>query len=162
MPNVSHEQVARVAGAVGLEARLRTYPGPDPIRDAGHAKLIGRLRARLAPGLVLRTEVPLPNAGDLRALDGVVDRLVGVDSRLPVEAETRISDIQAQSRRLMTKVRDAGFEHLLLVVADTRHNRAAVHVARASLADLFPISARVALAALRDGRHPGGSALVLL
>jgi transcriptional regulator with XRE-family HTH domain len=162
MPNVSHHQVARVAAAVGLDARLRLYPGPDPIRDAGHVRLIERLRARLGAGLILRMEVPLPIDGDPRALDAVLDRLIGLDRRLPVEVETRISDLQAQYRRLMLKVRDAGFEHLLLVVADTRRNREAVRAAPDLLRVLFPVSGRNALAALREGRHPGGSALVLL
>jgi transcriptional regulator with XRE-family HTH domain len=161
LATVSIDQIARVAAVVGLDARLRVYPGPDPIRDAAQVALLERLRARLPSTVRMRTEVPLPIPGDLRALDGVLDRLTG-DKRLPVEAETRLHDAQAQTRRQMLKIRDAGFDHLLVVVSDTRRNREAVRAAETVLREMFPLSARQALAALGAGRHPGGSAIVLL
>lgn len=156
-------QLARIGAVVGFDVRVRAYPGPDPLRDTGQIRLLDRLRRRLHPGLALRTEVALPIAGDLRAWDGWIDGLVSGAGRtvgLPVEAETRLADFQAQTRRLILKMRDGGAEHALLVVADTRSNRAAVAGARAAASDLFPVSARSAFAALADGTHPGGSALV--
>jgi hypothetical protein len=65
-------------------------------------------------------------------------------------------------RRLHLKLRDAGLEHLLLVIADTRANRAAIGAAGALVAASFPVPPRRALQALTAGEHPGGSALVFL
>ena len=79
-----------------------------------------------------------------------------------MEAETRIADYQAQNRRLTLKMRDAGFVHVLLVVSNTRANRAAVSAVGNAIRDSFPIPARQALYALAAGVHPGGSALVFL
>lgn len=147
---------------VGLDVRVRAYPGPAPLRDAGQLALIDRLRDRLRAGLRLRTEVPLAIEGDQRAWDGVLSGFTEGGAQLRVEAETRIHDAQAQLRRIALKLRDDGAEHVLLVVADTPRNRSAVRLIGAVVAESFPVPARLALAALSDGRHPGGSALVFL
>ena len=162
LPNVSLDQLARVGAAVGLDVRVRTYPGADPVLDAGQIALLGRLQSRLHRGLTFRTEVPLPIMGDQRAWDAVIDRLRGPEPRLPVEAETRFVDGQSQVRRVKLKLRDSGLEYVLLVLSDTKRNRDAVAAARSILIPEFPISARRALAALASGEHPGGSALILL
>jgi transcriptional regulator with XRE-family HTH domain len=165
-PRVSAEQLAIVGAVVGLDVRPRAYPGPDPIRDAGQVRLVERFRRRLSSRLTFRTEVPLPSANDLRAWDGWIDRLedaAGIlPPQLPVEAETHLSDVQAFHRRVARKLRDADQPFVIVVLADTRHNRDAVAAARGVLASMFPVSARAALAALADGRHPGGSALIML
>jgi transcriptional regulator with XRE-family HTH domain len=158
-------QLAKIGAVVGLDVRIRAYPGPDPIRDAAQVALLSRFRERLHPDLTFRTEVPLPIADDRRAWDGVVGGLrhdaegFGI---IPTEAETRIHDVQAQFRRIELKARDAGLEHLIVVIADTRANRAAIRAASDMLQDRYPISPRSALAALGRGDHPGGSALVFL
>ena len=81
---------------------------------------------------------------------------------LPAEAETRVTDAQALFRRLESKRRDGGVGTVLLVVADTRSNRAAAAAARTAVAESFPVPARHALSALASGAHPGGSALIFL
>ena len=159
------EQVARIGAVVGLQVRLRAYPGMDPIRDIAQVRLLERCRKRLGPGLTVRIEVPLPIAGDLRAWDACIDGLRpsgDSGSSLPVEAETRLADLQAQSRRLTLKMRDGGVDAILLVVADTRANRAAVAALGDSIRVLFPITPRQAMHALAAGMHPAGSALVFL
>jgi hypothetical protein len=60
------------------------------------------------------------------------------------------------------KARDAGSAHLLIVVADTHRNRAAMREVAPLVTEMFPVDARHALAALRAGRYPGGSAIILL
>jgi transcriptional regulator with XRE-family HTH domain len=162
LQSVSVDQLARLGAAVGLDVRVRAYPGPDPVLDAGQVALLGRLRDRLHPGLGFRTEVPLPIVGDQRAWDAMIDRLRGESSVLPVEAESRLIDGQGQVRRVMLKLRDSGLEHVLLIVADTRRNREALAAAAATVLADFPISPRRALAAVAAGDHPGGSALVVL
>lgn len=160
--NVTATQLARIGAVVGLDVRLRTFPGPAPLRDSAQLALLDCLRARLHPDLTLRTEVPLRIGGDQRAWDGMIGGLMPPSAFLPAEAETRIYDFQSQTRRIMLKCRDSGIDHVLLVVAGTRTNRRAVRAAGAAVDEMFPVPERVALAALAAGEHPGRSALVFL
>lgn len=161
-PRVTHEQLVVLGAAVGLDIRTRAYPGPDRPLDAAQLGLIRRLQARLPSNVGLRTEVPLLGNGDQRAWDGVIGGLSGASTLLPFDADTRLADVQAQHRRLQLKRRDAGVDHVLWVVARTRHNREMVAAAGALLTTDFPRSARHVLSALAEGRHPGGSAIILL
>jgi hypothetical protein len=85
----------------------------------------------------------------------------GAGFRAMVEAETRLNDLQATERRARGKQRDLGLDRLILLVADTRHNRAVLE-AHPELFERYPISTRACLLALRDGRDPGGDAIVVL
>ena len=100
----------------------------------------------------------MPRIGDPRAWDAAIS---GVGWIVPVEGETRLGDSQALARRIELKRRDAGFDHVVLLVADTRHNRQALRGATSLLA-AFPVSGSVILAALAEGREPDGSGIVLL
>jgi transcriptional regulator with XRE-family HTH domain len=162
LASVTLTQLARIGAVVGLDVRVRAYPGPKPLRDAGHIALFDRLRARLASTLVIRTEVPLQIEGDLRAWDAVIFGFEPAADPLHAEGETRLYDAQAQLRRIALKARDTGVDVVLLVIADTPRNRAAVRATGPMITEGFPISARAALAALAAGRHPGGSALVFV
>jgi transcriptional regulator with XRE-family HTH domain len=164
VPNASVRQLARIGAVVGVTVRVRTYPGADPVRDKAQSELMGRLAVRLHASLKFTTEVPLPIQGDQRAWDGWISAFPGGADRggLPVDAETRLYDIQALLRRLTLKLRDSDADSLLLVVSDTRSNREAVAAAHHVLAGVFPISPRRALASLAAGHHPGGSAVIFL
>ena len=144
---------------VGLDLNVRFYPGGSPLRDAAHIALLERFRLQLSPELTFRTEVPLPGPGDQRAWDGMV---FGSGDPVGVEAETRLSDVQALERRIALKVRDGGVSRVILVVAATRGNRRALREAASSLEIAFPVPGRVAIQALAVRRDPGGSAIVLL
>jgi len=162
---VTIDQSARLGAVLGLDIRVRAYPGSSDLRDAGQLAVGERLRGRLHVSLTFRSEQPLPIPGDQRAWDGWIGGLGdgphGVDS-MPCEIETRLVDIQAQTRRIMLKLRDSGHVHVLLVVADTGRNRDAIKAAESALAELFPLSTREVLRALADGRHPGASGLVVI
>jgi transcriptional regulator with XRE-family HTH domain len=164
VPNASVRQLARIGAVVGVTVRVRTYPGADPVRDKAQSELMRRLAVRLHASLKFTTEVPLPIQGDQRAWDGWISAFPGGADRggLPVDAETRLYDIQALLRRLTLKLRDSDADSLLLVVSDTRSNREAVAAAHHVLAGVFPISPRRALASLAAGHHPGGSAVIFL
>lgn len=155
----STDFLASCCAVVGLELALRTYPRGDPLRDRGQRALLDRLRRVIHPGLVWRTEVPLPIEGDLRAWDSEVR---GRGWLMHVEAETRLSDGQALERRVALKIRDGGPGHVMLLVADTRANRSAIAALRSGLRETFPLDSRAVLAALRQGRDPGASGLVIL
>ncbi len=158
-PHVAYETLVVLASALGLDIPLRAYPNGDPVRDAAQLALLASLRALLPTGLRHPTEVPLGIIGDLRAWDEVIE---GRGWSLPTEAETRIRDVQALHRRLALKCRDAGVDTMLLVVADTRHNRHVLRLAATDLAEAFPVRGRDALAALRRGEKPSGSAILLV
>jgi transcriptional regulator with XRE-family HTH domain len=157
--NVPYGTLVRLGAVLGLDVPLRAYPNGDPVRDAAQLALLARLRALLPPGIQYRAEVPLGILGDLRAWDAVI---AGRDWTLPVEAETRLRDVQALLRRQALKSRDAAVDRVLLVVADTRHNRHVLRLAGDDFAAAYPLRGREALADLRDGRRPRASAVLLV
>jgi transcriptional regulator with XRE-family HTH domain len=157
-PTVSIDRLCRAASAVGLQLSLRMYPGGDAVRDSAHARLLGALRNRLPPSAAWATEVPLPIPGDLRALDARVslDRAVGI------EAETHLTDLQALQRRLALKKRDSHLERLVLLVADTKHNREVLATHREALRTAFPLDTRGMLVYLGRGMAPPADGIVIL
>ena len=100
----------------------------------------------------------MPIEGDRRSADAVIDapKLAAL-----IEAETRIDDVQALERRISLKQRDLRLARVILLVADTRHNRDVIARVPA-LRERFPVTTRACLSALARGRDPGGDALVIL
>jgi hypothetical protein len=150
--------VARVAPIVGLEVATSLHPNGDPVRDRAHLGLIARMRQRLPTTAKWQTEVPMPITGDLRSGDAVLGCTSG---DVLIEAETHLTDFQALERKIGAKARDLGAVRVVLLVADTRHNRQVIRD-HPELVERFPIGTRACLAALRDGRDPGGDCLVIL
>jgi transcriptional regulator with XRE-family HTH domain len=157
--SVPLEDLFRAAAAVGLVVRTQSYPGGEPLRDAPQAALLERLRVRLPTGTGWGTEVPFPNAGDLRAWDALIR---SAHVRIGVEAETRGRDSQALQRKLALKRRDGNVDHVILLLADTRHNRSFLRAAGEGFLRDFPVPGRTALARLERGEDPGGSSIILL
>jgi transcriptional regulator with XRE-family HTH domain len=147
---------------LGLDLVVRAYPAGDPIRDRAQLNLLQRMRVRVDPVVRWRTEVPLGIEGDLRAWDAEVTGGALGPWRARIEAETRIVDAQALERRLNLKARDDPAGHVILLVLDTRANRSALHAMREGMRDRFPLDSRAILAALREGRDPGASGIVVL
>jgi len=152
------DELAAMAAVVGLDLVVRLYPGPDPVRDHAHVRLLARLQAEL-PGLKWLTEVPLPVPGDQRAIDAVVH--LG-SRRVGFELETRLVDAQSLVRRLMLKQRDAGIARMIVVLADTRANRAALAAGGETLRPAFPLARHQVIASLRAGRVPDANGIVLV
>ena len=101
----------------------------------------------------------MPGPGDPRAWDGLI---VAPTWSEPVEAETRPTDLQALQRRLALKLRDSGFDQVLLVLLDSRHNRALVREFRSELADAFPIPVLVRSNCSRRACNLEGSSVLIL
>lgn len=158
-PHVPYETLVMIAAALGLDLPLKAFPNGDTVRDSGQLALLARFRAILPATLRHRTEVPLGIHGDLRAWDEVV---VGPGWSIPVEAEARIRDTQAVRRRIGLKCRDAGVDRVILLVADTRHNRHVLRLAAEDFRDAFPVRGREALAALKSASLPNASAIIVL
>jgi len=72
-----------------------------------------------------------------------------------------LTDVQAVERRFNLKRQDGHEELVLLLLPETRRNRTALAAAPAAFAGITR-SARPALAALRNGSRPPGSAVVFL
>ncbi|MGK2850976.1 MAG: helix-turn-helix domain-containing protein [Candidatus Limnocylindrales bacterium] len=162
--NVGVRYLTRLGAVLGLDIRIKAYPGGDALRDAGHIRLGSRFRRRLHPRIRARSEQVLPGEGDARAWDLWPDRWV--DSRdargVPAELETRVTDYQSLIRRMHRKMRDGGVSTVLLVVADTPSNRRAVAAAGDQVTSDFPVSARSAFASLAAGERPHGSCLIFI
>jgi transcriptional regulator with XRE-family HTH domain len=156
---VSVERLCLASAAVGLEFNGRPYLAGDAVRDAASLRLLSRLRACLPDDAPWQQEVPLPIPGDLRAIDAET-RLVGTS--IGYEAETRLTDIQAVARRALLKQRDAGLDVMVLVLNDTRGNRAVLAAHRDALRGHFPLDTRAVLRELRAGRPPGANGIVVL
>ena len=152
--------LARLLAVVGLELSARAYPAGRPIRDRAQLALLARFRAGLGAPVRIQTEVPLPIPGDDRAWDLVLT--VG-SAQIAVEAETRPRDVQALLRRIATKRRDdPRIAHLILALADTRHNRLLLREHGRELLGESPLGSDQILGSLREGRDPGGSGIVLM
>jgi hypothetical protein len=162
LDRVSITDVGAWCAVVGLDLAIRAYPAGDPIRDRAQLALLERLRNRLHPSLRWRTEVPLPIERDLRAWDAEISGRQPERWRARVEAETRINDGQALERRLTLKLRDDPGGHLILLVSDTRANRAAIRSIREGLTELLPLNTRELLAAFSSGRDPGASGIAIM
>lgn len=158
-PALGFPEACALLAVVGKKLAMSTFPYGSPYRDAGHKAVLDRLREATHRSVAWRTEVPLPNPGDLRSWDAIcrVDLV-----RAGVEVETRPRDGQELLRRLTAKRRDGGVDRVILLLADTRSNRAFVRDWRKELAVNFPVPGRVALKALREGRDPGGDAVILI
>lgn len=160
----SIDRIVRLCAVVGLDLSIRIYPAGPPLRDAAHVALLGRLRQAASPGFRWSNEVPLPIPGDKRAWDSVgrASQAGLGQVEVHVEAETRLLDSQALLRRVTLKKRDSGDVRVILLVRDSRANRTAAYAARDLIREVFPVPGDVGLAALREGRDPGGDAFVML
>jgi transcriptional regulator with XRE-family HTH domain len=156
---LSINTAARLLAVLGLEISVRVFPAGEPVRDRAHLALLGRLRVRLHRRLAWRTEVAVPIPGDLRAWDATIG---GTGWLIGVEAETPPRDVQALERRIHLKARDSGVTQVILLLANTRHNRMLLHTHGESLREAYPVAGARALELLRIGAEPGGNAIILL
>jgi transcriptional regulator with XRE-family HTH domain len=156
--SVTHEEIACFASVVGLHYSGRLFVGGSRLRDAAQMTTIATYRDMAAKhGWACGIEEPLPITGDLRAFDLMLRR-PGV--RVAHEFVSRLRDVQGQVRPILIKQRDAGIGSLILVLRDTVENRRLAHEAGPQLTDAFPLGTRAVLAAIRDGRDPGGNGIV--
>ena len=82
--------------------------------------------------------------------------------RCKLEAETVLADIQALDRRIGLKMEDDDVDRVILLVADTRRNRDVLRSQPSLLRSRFPLDSGLILAALRAGRLPERSGILVL
>ena len=153
------DQASRACAAVGLHLLTRAVPGADPAVDAGQLALLERFQRQLPSAAPMPREVPIRIPGDRRAWDAML-RVAGVE--IGIEAETRIRDVQAVDRKCALKARDGGVRIVILVVADTAVNRRMLGLHREALRASFPLDTRQVMGALRAGRVPSASGIVIV
>ena len=152
--------IFRAARAAGFSASLKLYPDGSRLRDEGQLRVLTRFDRVSAAALRTRREVRLPVEGDQRAWD---ERITDGRANASVECEVHPHDIQAVQRRIALKQRDdpsAGV--VILLVADTAHNRRVLAERREALRPQFPLDGGAILRALRAGRIPQVSGVLLL
>lgn len=158
-PWLTGEEIAIHAAVVGLRLSVKLWPVGGGVRDAGQARYVAALVARVGKAWKVSLEAVIEIAGDLRAVDIL---LVRGSARVAVEVITRLADLQAQVRAAQLKARDIGATRLIIVVAATGANRRTLAQLRPTIAATFDLDSRGVLAALASGRDPGRDAIVLL
>jgi hypothetical protein len=130
------------------------------VRDEGQLRLFQRLSAITASPLRARREVGLPIPGDLRAWDALITD--GHDSCV-ADLETHVSDAQALERRMRLKQRDdPRAKVMLLVLSRTIHHRRLLEAHREAFRELLPMDSPAIGRALRAGRCPPASGILLV
>jgi hypothetical protein len=149
--------------AVGLDFVAQVYPGREPrLRDTGQLELAQVVSAMVSDPSTVSMEVPAGGHGE--AIDMVLWR---PDEILAVEIERLVLDAQAQLRRLNLKRDWLAAHHqrrvrLVVIVEDTRRNRAALDPHMALLRATLPAGSREVFGAIRSGRALGRDALAWL
>jgi transcriptional regulator with XRE-family HTH domain len=153
-------QLARFGAVVGLDVPIRTFPGGSPLRDASQLRLLTRFIRSAGRLWHVDTELPVSrDPRERRAFDALLSR---GSARVGTEAITRLTDVQAQVRAVTLKQEAGGVSPVILVLADTRHNRWALRAASATLDPAFPLSPRIVFAALRAGQRPPANGRVVV
>lgn len=157
-PYADFIQASRVAQVLGLELSVKCFATGAAIRDVAHVRLLSRLCTE-TPLVTWSLESPIPIPRDPRAWDA---RAVVGGTVIGVAAETRLHDEQALLRRERAKMRDSDVELLILLVLGSRANRETLRAIRESLRNDLPLDSREILAALRQGKSPSASGILLL
>lgn len=156
--SVDIRRATLVMAYLGQKLVVTVYPTGEPLRDDGQARLIARFNARLAPVWRRFAEAPMPGHSDLRAWD----ELLGGPVRIGVEAETRLTDLQATERAMHAKLRDSRVDRMVLLISASARNRRVVRDHIGLVRQTFPLDTRATLAALAEGRDPRSNGLVIL
>ncbi len=152
--------LARWAGAVGLEVPYRAFPAGAPVRDTPQLRVLERAQVAIGPNWGWLTEVPVArDPRDRRAFDAVIHRGL---LRVAIEIITRLVDVQAQVRAANLKLEASGIDRMILVLPTSRHNREALAVAAPTLGPAFPLGSRAVLRDLRAGRLPRANGVLLV
>lgn len=149
--------------AVGLDFVAQVYPGREPrLRDTGQLELANVISAMASGAATVSLEVPAGDHGE--AVDMVLWRPGEI---LALEFERLMLDAQAQLRRVILKRDWLAARHqrpvrLVVVVEDTRRNRAAMGPHLSVIRTTFPAGSREVYGAVRSGHVLGRDGLAWL
>lgn len=156
-------RLSEIASVLGYEVSLGLHPIGDPVRDKGQLACGRRFDALLSDRWRGTDETLLPGTGEQRAWDKL-PRLVDAAPRylVGVDIESRVWDVQAIVRRTRLRERDGQVDHILIVLADTAHNRRIADELRSGLGPDYQTGARSLLGSLRRGERLAGSGVLLV
>ena len=156
-------ECSKIASVLGYEVSVGLHPIGDPVRDKSQLACGRRFNALLTDRWRVTDETLLPGSGEQRSWDKLL-RLVGESPRylVGVDIESRVWDLQALVRRTRGRERDGQVDHILIVLADTAHNRRVADELRSGLGPDYAASPRRVLRALRAGEPIAGSAVILV
>jgi transcriptional regulator with XRE-family HTH domain len=162
-PHVGVDALCAVGTAVGLDIVIRAYPSrPSSLRDSGQLALARLVcdEAHAVWNAVL--EVPAGDHGEATDIG-----LFGSQEILATEIERLMLDFQAQYRRGARKRDELARRHdrpvrFVLIVEDTRRNRAALAEHETFIRHSLPAGSREVLKALRTGQPLGRDGLLWL
>lgn len=151
-----------IASVLGYEVSVGLHPIGDPVRDMGQLACGRRFEGSLSDRWRVTDEALLPGQGEQRAWDKLLE-LVDTAPRylVGVDIESRVWDLQAIVRRTRLRERDGKVDHILIVLADTAHNRRIAEELRSALGPDYQTGARSILGSLRRGERLAGSGVVL-
>lgn len=156
------DTVCAVAAAVGLSVGAKVFPSAQPsLRDTGQLRLAEFLVGQGDQRLRAALELPVGDAFG-RAADLV---FFGADEIIHAEIERRLPDFQAPYRAATVKRDALQAKHsrpvrLVLVIEDTRRNRALVAPHGALIRGALPATSSDILRALRNGTPLGHDGLL--
>ena len=156
-------RLSEMASVLGYEISVGLHPIGDPVRDKGQLACGRRFEALLSDRWRVTDETLLPGAGERRAWDKLL-RLINATPPyvVGVDIESRAWDVQAIVRRTRGRERDGHVDAILLVLADTAHNRRIVDELRSALGPEYATSPRSLMAGLRKGGRLTGCGLILI
>jgi transcriptional regulator with XRE-family HTH domain len=153
-------QLAGWGAVVGLDVPIRAHAAGSPLRDVAQLRILERAHLVIGDGWDWQTEVPVSSDPlDRRAVDVV---LRGPGGSVGLEVISRLTDAQGQIRAVVLKQQVSRIERMVLVLADTRHNRNALMVAAPTVVPAFPLRTRAVLVGLRAGRLPRANGVILI
>ena len=160
-PAMRVDTLTAVMAAAGLDLVLQAYEGATlSLRDTGQMDIAEVIRSAAGDSWRPVTEVAAGPYG--RSADLV---LYSAEEVIHVEIERGAADFQAQERSAKRK-REALASgegrpvRLVLVIEDTRSNRAALAPHEALIRSQYPATSREIMSALRNGRPLGRDGLL--
>lgn len=159
-PSVTLGNMVAATDAVGLDLVIQTYPGrPTSLRDSGQLTIAQELASIAHDTWRATLEQRAGEHGE--AIDLVLRRR---DEVLAIEIERWAVDWQAQYRRASLKrdwlaARTDRPVRLVLVLADTRRNRAALSPFAGLIGQTLPAGSAAVTRAIRDGSTLGSDGL---
>ena len=160
-PGIGLATLVAVADAVGLDLVLQAYQGRQPsLRDSGQLAIAERIEAECDAAWQPVLEEGVGEHGE--AIDLV---LYGAREIIAMEIERMAADLQAQYRRADQERRRLAAVHgrpvrLVVVVENTRRNRATLAQHQALVSSVLPAGSREVLRANRTGRPLGQDGLL--
>jgi transcriptional regulator with XRE-family HTH domain len=163
LDDVGIVRLSEIASLLGFEISVGLHPIGDPTRDKGQQACGQRFDGRLSERWRMTNETLLPGASEKRAWDKLL-RLIDETPRylVGVDIESRVWDVQAIVRRTRERERDGQVDHLLIVLADTAHNRRVIDTLRETIGAAYGTPPRAIFAALRKGEPLPGSGVILV